>query len=219
MDTVELSVEPRDVRGKGAARRLRAAGRIPAIIYGPNREATHVTVSTIEFERKVAPLEGAHLLQLRGAAGVADTVVLLKEMQEHPLTGRVLHADFLEVDLTKRLEVTTPLHFVGRAVGVVSGGILQPVIRELDIECPATSIPDFIEVDVSALEIHDSIHVQDIVLPADVTCEMDGALTVVTVAAPAVEEAAPTEEEAVVAEGAEAEAKPEQGDENESKDD
>lgn len=196
METVEITVEPRGVRGKGAARRLRAGGRIPGVIYGPNREATHVTVSTVEFERKIAPLEGAHLVSLRGAGSLGNAVVLVKEMQEHPLTGRILHADFLEVDLTKRIKVTVSLHFVGRAAGVVSGGIVQPVLRDIEVECLPTQIPDFIEVDVSPLEIHASVHVKDLTLPSGVVATTDGALTVVTVAAPAAEEPAPGAAEA-----------------------
>lgn len=188
METVELNVEPRDEYGKGPARRLRAAGRIPAIIYGPNRETTRVTVSNVEFERKVASLEGTHLLSLRGAGSLGDSVVLLKETQEHPLTGRILHADFLEVDLAKRVLVTVSLHFVGRAVGVVAGGILQPVLREIEVECLPTQIPDFLEIDVTPLEIHDSLHVKDLVLPTGVTSETDGAQTIVTVTAPIAEE-------------------------------
>lgn len=198
MDSVEVTVEPRDGQGKGPARRFRAAGRIPAVIYGPRRETTHVTVSALEFERKVAPLEGAHLINLRGTGGVRDAVVLLKEMQEHPLTGRILHADFLEVDLTKQVRVTVSLHFVGRAVGVVSGGVLQPVLREIEVECLPTQIPEFVEVDVTPLQIHDSVHVKDLGLPSGVTAATDGALTVVTVAAPTVEEAPAAEAEAGV---------------------
>ena len=120
-------------------------------------------------------------------------------MQEHPVTGRVLHADFLEVDLDKRISVTTSVHFVGRSVGVVAGGILQPVLREIEVECLPTQIPDFIEADVSGLEIHGSLHVKDLVLPAGVTAVTDGAQTVVTIAAPATETATPTEEGAVAA--------------------
>jgi large subunit ribosomal protein L25 len=198
MDSVEMTVEPRDAQGKGPARRFRAVGRIPAVIYGPRRETTHVTVSALDFERKVAPLEGAHLINLRGTGGVGDAVVLLREMQEHPLTGRVLHADFLEVDLTEQIRVTVSLHFVGRAVGVVSGGVLQPVLREIEVECLPTQIPDFVEVDVTPLEIHGSLHVKDLALPSGVIATTDGALTVVTVAAPTVEEAPAAEPEAGV---------------------
>ena len=89
-----------------------------------------------------------------------ERMVLLREMQLHPVTGAVLHADFYEVDLTERLAVKVPLHFVGKATGVVDGGILQPILRELEVECLPTEIPDFIEVDVSGLGIHDVVHVE-----------------------------------------------------------
>jgi len=211
METVELNVEPRDEYGKGPARRLRAAGRIPAIIYGPNRATTRVTVSNVEFERKVASLEGAHLLSLRGAGSLGESVVLLKETQEHPLTGRIIHADFLEVDLARRVQVTVSLHFVGRAVGVVAGGILQPVLREIEVECLPTQIPDFIEVDVTPLQIHDSVHVRDLALPTGVSAETDGAQTIVTVTAPVSEETAEVAPEAAEAPAA-VPAKPGEGD-------
>ena len=75
-------------------------------------------------------------------------MVLVREMQLHPVSGLVLHADFYEVDLTERLTVSVPLHFVGKAVGVVNGGILQPILREIEVECLPTEIPEFIEIDV-----------------------------------------------------------------------
>jgi len=201
METVEIGMEQRTAHGKGAARRLRASGRIPAVLYGPSRVTTQVSVEQIEFERKVASLEGTHLIQLRGSGDLASAVVLLKEMQEHPVTGRVLHADFLEVDLTKRITVTISVHFVGRAVGMVAGGILQPVLREVEVECLPTQIPDFIEVDVSPLEIHGSIHVRDLALPGGVTAVTDAAQTVVTIAAPITEAEPTAAEEGAVAGG------------------
>lgn len=196
MDTLEISAEPRSRLGKGGARKLRRAGRVPAVIYGPGRDTTHVTVSTVEFERKVASLEGAHLIRIRGDAAVGEAVVLLRELQEHPVSGEVLHADFLEVDLTKPIQVTVSLHFSGRAVGIVAGGVLQPILREIEVECLPTQIPDYIDVDVTPLEIHGSLHVQDLSLPSGVTAVSDGTLTVVTVAAPVAEAPAAAEEPA-----------------------
>lgn len=192
MNTVEIGIEPREGRGKGPARRLRAAGRIPAIVYGRGKNAVAVAVSAIEFERKVASLEGAHLVSLRGSGGLPDAMVLLKEIQEHPVSGRVLHADFLEVDLSKQVMVMVSLHFTGRCVGVVAGGILQPVLREIEVRCLPTNIPEFIEVDVSSLEIHGSLHLRDLVFPIGVEPITDVMQTLVTVAAP-VSEAAPVE--------------------------
>lgn len=192
METVDISVERRAGLRKGAARRLRAAGRVPAILYGPKRQTLAISISAVEFSRKLAHLEGTHLVRLVSAADndpdLHDRVVLIREAQEHPVTGALLHADFYEVDLTARIEVTVPLHFVGKAGGVVTGGILQPVMRELQVECLPTEIPEYLEVDVTPLGIHDALHVRDLHLPEGIRSMMDPGRTVVTVVAPTMEE-------------------------------
>jgi large subunit ribosomal protein L25 len=220
MDTVDIIVERRADFGKGGARRLRASGWVPGIVYGPKRAALAVRVSTLEFERKLAHLEGTHLVRLSAAGNdpdLHDKVVLVREMQEHPVSGAILHADFYEVDLASRIEVTVPLHFTGKAAGVVTGGILQPVMREIVVECLPTEIPEFIEIDVTPLGIHEAFHVRDVRMPEGVRAVSDAAKTVVTVVAPTMEEApvaaaAPTEAtpgEPAPAEGAAAAKKPE----------
>jgi large subunit ribosomal protein L25 len=191
METVEITIERRDGNGKGPARRLRMAGRVPAILYGPRRTTTAIAVSAEEFERKLSHLEGAHLIRLLSAGGadaeLNERMVLVREMQVHPVSGRALHADFYEVDLTERLTVAVTLHFVGKPVGVVNGGILQPILREVEVECLPTEIPDFIEIDVSGLDIHDAIHVGQLTLPEGVTSVGDSAQTVVAVLPPSIE--------------------------------
>jgi large subunit ribosomal protein L25 len=216
METVEISIERRTATGKGAVRKLRAAGHVPAVLYGPKRVATHVTVDAEQFERRLAHLEGSHLIRLLHAGGtdaeLHERMVLLREMQCHPVTGRVLHADFYEVDLTERIAVSVPLHFIGKAAGVVAGGILQPILRELEVECLPTEIPEFIEVDVTALGIHDAIHVADVKLPEGVGAIGESTRTLVTVLPPTVEakpaEAAEAAPEAAAPEGAPPEAAP-----------
>lgn len=202
METVEITIERRDGNGKGPARRLRASGKVPAILYGPRRTTTAISVVAEEFERKLSHLEGAHLIRLVHAGGadaeLHERMVLVRDMQHHPVTGRAMHADFYEVDLTERLTVAVTLHFVGKPVGVVNGGILQPILREVDVECLPTEIPDFIEVDVSGLDIHDAIHVGQLTLPEGVTSVGDTTRTVVTVQPPSIE-TKPTE---AAAEGA-----------------
>jgi large subunit ribosomal protein L25 len=126
-------------------------------------------------------------------------------MQRHPVTGVVLHADFYEVDLTERLVVSVPLHFVGKAAGVVAGGILQPILREIEVECLPTEIPEFAEVDVSGLGIHDAIHLAELKLPEGVQVVGEATQTLVTVLPPTVE-AQPAEAVEVAAEGAAPEA-------------
>jgi len=215
METVEITIERRAERGKGAARRLRASGKVPGILYGPKRTTTSVAVGAEEFERKLAHLEGAHLIRLLHAGGndaeLHERMVLVREMQLHPVTGLALHTDFYEVDLTERLTVAVTLHFVGKPVGVVNGGILQPILREVEVDCLPTEIPEFIEIDVSALDIHDAIHAADLTLPEGVILVGDPTRTVVTVLPPSIE-AKPevaAEVAAPVAEGAAAPAAPE----------
>jgi large subunit ribosomal protein L25 len=188
---------------------MRATGRVPGIVYGPKRQALAVSVSALELERKIAHLEGARLVRLLNPTTedpeLHDRVVLVREMQEHPVTGAILHADFYEVDLTARIEVNVPLHFVGKAAGVVGGGILQPVMRELRVECLPTEIPAYLEVDVTPLGIHDALHVRDMRLPEGIRAVADAGQTIVTVVSPTMEE---TPTAAVAADAAPAEAAP-----------
>ena len=191
METVEITIQRRTAGRKGAARKLRSAGHVPAVLYGPKRPAAHVSVEALQFERRLAHLEGSHLIRLVHADAadteLHDRMVLLREMQRHPVTGRVLHADFYEVDLTERLAVSVPLHFTGKAVGVVAGGILQPILREIEVECLPTEIPEFIEIDVTPLGIHDAIHLAEVKLPEGVQALGEATQTLVTVLPPTVE--------------------------------
>jgi len=209
MDAVEISIERRADTGKGAVGRLRRTGVVPAVFYGPKRNTVHVNVSAAEFDKKLLHLEGSHLIRLvngNGDAELHDKMALLREKQVHPVTGLVLHADFYEVDLTERLVVSVPLRFAGKAAGVVVGGILQPILREIEVECLPTEIPEFIEIDVSPLGIHEAFHVSDLTLPPGVSPVGDSTRTVVTVVPPTIEETKPAEAaEAAPAEGAPAE--------------
>jgi large subunit ribosomal protein L25 len=189
MEEIALTVESRDGRGKGPARRLRRSGKIPGVFYGPKSAALPLMVDVKEFTTHVANLEGSHLIRFQSAtADLQQKVALLREMQTHPVSGAILHLDFYEVDLTQRLQVTVPLHFVGKPVGVAEGGILQPILRDIQVECLPTDIPQFIEVDVSALAIHDAIHLVDLQMPPNVTAVFETNDAVVSVLPPTVEE-------------------------------
>jgi large subunit ribosomal protein L25 len=209
MEEIALNVEARAAGRKGPSRRMRRSGKIPGIFYGPKTDALAIQVDSKDFMVHVANLEGAHLIRFQSpVAELAQRVALLRETQRHPVSGDVLHVDFYEVDLTKRLKVTVPLHFTGRPAGVTDGGILSPVLREMEVECLPTDIPQFIEVDVSPLGIHDALHLSDVQMPANVEAVFEHDEAVVTVLPPTVEEtkeAAPAEEGAVPVEGAPAE--------------
>jgi large subunit ribosomal protein L25 len=199
-----LVAEPRQDTGKGVARKLRAAGKIPGVVYGPGKEPTPVALDPRSLERVLhGSGSGMNTLIDLDVAGLRRTV-LVKELQRDPVRGAWLHADLYEVDLEKPIKVDVPLHFVGKAKGIEFGGILDHAVRELEILCLPRAIPDSIEVNVEALEIGQSLHVRDLQLPEGVTLLSDPDLTVASVLLPAAaEEAAPAAEAAPV-EGAEA---------------
>ncbi len=206
METVELHADVRSTAGKGPARRLRRSGKVPAVLYGPKRPATSILVDDKEFVTKVSALEGSHLIRFRSeSSDVADRVALVKDTQFHPVTGAVVHADFYEVDLSVKLRVRVPLHFTGKAIGLVQGGILQPIVRDLEVECLPMYIPEFVQVDVTPLDIHDVLHVSQLHPPAGVTFLYDSDFALVTVSPPTVEEVRGAEAPAAEAVGAIAE--------------
>lgn len=204
MDTIALAVTPRDTARKRMARSLRRDGRVPGVLYGPKRTVTALAMDAKEFAKKVATVEGSHLIRLESShPELSGRLAIVKEMQRDPVSANVLHADFYEVDLETKLRVRVALHFVGKAEGVEKGGILQPIQRDVAVSCLPTDIPDFIEVDVSALGIHEAVHLSELKVPGGVTLEYDTDEPVVTVLPPTVEEAkvaAPAE--GVPAEGA-----------------
>jgi large subunit ribosomal protein L25 len=185
METITLTVEARQSFGKGDAGRMRRQGRVPGTFYGPGKQATALSIDAREFRVKLAGLEGSHLLQLTSPEPeLQNKVAILREIQRHPLTSALVHVDLLEVDVTKTLQITVPVHFVGKAEGVTLGGNLQPLMREITVECLPREIPEFVTVDVSALKIHDALHISDISLPTGVKAIFDVNEAVVTVTAP-----------------------------------
>jgi large subunit ribosomal protein L25 len=223
MPVIPLSGARRADIGKGAARKARAAGRIPGVLYGHGQEPVALSVSAREFELAVRKQGGNPIIGL-GLDG-AEHTALIRDVQYDPLTHDIIHLDFLRISLTEAIEVEVPIRLVGLPVGVKDGGgILEPILRELKVRCLPTAIPASVEVDVAALNIGDSVHVSAIVLP-EVTILTDADVTVATVVPPTVQvEEKPAEEAAVAAEGAEptepeviAKGKKEEGEEEEGK--
>jgi large subunit ribosomal protein L25 len=190
METVELACEKRDLKPKRAVNRIRREGRVPAVIYGNKSEATAVAVPGIDLLTRVRTAAKQRLIKLKSAAPELDGKhVILKDIQRTPVGGKILHVDFYEVDLAKTLRVAVPLLFTGRAVGVADGGILQPLEREVEVECLPLEIPEAIEVDVSALGIHDVMHISSLIFASNVRPIFDSDYPVVTVLPPTVTEA------------------------------
>jgi large subunit ribosomal protein L25 len=197
MEQVALEGFFREPSGKGGARALRRAGSIPAIFYGPETEPIPIRVAKRSLEKTLKKQNNENILyQLTIKRDAKETVktVMLKELQKNPIDQEILHVDFFEVSLFKEIDVTVGLKIVGKASGVEKGGILQEISRDVEIRCLPTNIPNHIEVDVSALDIGDSIYVRDLKLPEDIRVLSEANLSLITVVPP-IEEEKPAAEE------------------------
>ena len=171
METLEIEVDARDTGSKNKARRLRKSGKIPGVLYGPKTQPLPLELNRKDFSNRVAGLEGSHLVRLKSTApGLAEKVALVKDVELHPISGDVIHTDCYEVDLTAKLQVHVPLHFVGKAVRGCQGAVScsRLCARSRSNAFPM-DIPEFFNVDVSGLDIGDSIHVEDLPIPEGVS--------------------------------------------------
>jgi large subunit ribosomal protein L25 len=221
MAVIPLSGTRREALGKGGARKSRAAGRIPAVLYGHGEEPVPVSIQAREFDLALRSHKGGNPIVNLAVAG-GEYTALIRAVQYDPLTHDILHLDFQHISLTETIEVKVAVHLTGLPVGVKDGGgILETILREIEVRCLPTAIPPAIEVDVSHLNIGDSVHVREISVP-NVTILNDGAETVATVVPPTVMEEKPAE--AVVTEAAPSEpeviakGKKEEGEATEEKD-
>ena len=189
MEQRQLEVILRAGRGKEAARRIRREGKIPAVLYGRRRTTFHLAVEPEKLKKILT--SGAKentLIGLKvsgpGSDQVGAPVVMLKDLQIHPLTQSYLHADFYAIAMDEKIEVDIPIRLVGKAEGVKSGGIQQLAMREIRVRCLPTEIPEFLDVDVSALKIGDSLHVRDLAPPEKFDIVTDQNFTVASVVPP-----------------------------------
>ncbi|MDF1525496.1 MAG: 50S ribosomal protein L25/general stress protein Ctc [bacterium] len=205
MSTNKITAEVRETTGKGVARKLRAAGRIPAVLYGQGHDGVSLTLDSYELNQllttsgaKTSVLE----LEVKDGGKGPRRNVLIKEVQKHPYKDIILHMDLLEIAMDEEISVMVPIEIVGTAKGVrLDGGILEMKRRELEIVCLPHIIPDSLTIDVTDLEIGDNIHVEDVKVPVGVTIPHDTNFTILTLVAPAVE----VEEEEELVEGEEVE--------------
>ena len=184
MENVQLRVETRQTTGKERAAQMRRAGKVPAVFYGTGRAATSLSVDAKEFRLQLLKIQGAPLLKLASSAPeVNDKLVLLKEVQRHPVTSAFLHADFFEVDESKPLQTSIPVRIVGRAKGVTAGGTLQTMVREIAVECLPRDLPPAIEVDVTELDVNAAIRIADLNLSEQLGVQVDPQTVLVAVQA------------------------------------
>lgn len=213
MEAIKLASEYRASSGKGVARKLRASGKVPAVLYGHSEPPVSIAVNEMDFLR---------VLRVRGEMGIIDLTIegeikkecdaIIKEIQQHPASGKILHIDFQHILRGEKLKIDVPVYLVGEPLGVKEmGGVLEHGPREIEIRCLPRDIPERIEIDVKSLRIHDSIHIRDISSRyPDFDFLDDPATTLAIVVPPRVEaETAPAAAEAaepeVIGKGKEAE--------------
>ncbi len=184
-----LAAQRREGGGGGVAKRLRKAGSVPGVIYSNGAAAESLQVDAHAFGM-ILQHHGESMILKLDIDGLGERLVVLKAVQHHPVSGRILHADFQEISMTEKLETHVPIHLTGEAEGVKLGGILDQSLFELEIAGLPVHIPESIDVDVSALAIGDHLTVADIRLDATLDILSDPELAVASVLMPRLEEEA-----------------------------
>lgn len=204
MKEMLVDVNPRPDTGKNESRRLRASGKIPGVVYGGGRPVVPISVEhgrVLDILRSESGENTLFTLQLGGTD--SKRVVMIRDYQRDPVKGRLLHVDFVRVDLTKPIEVMVPVHIVGVSVGVkVEGGLLDHVVREVSVSCLPADIPGALEIDVSEVHVGQHLSVRDIKVSDKVRILSDLDQTLLVVALPKAEEVAAPAAEGVPAEAA-----------------
>ncbi|HEY7205220.1 MAG TPA: 50S ribosomal protein L25 [Methylomirabilota bacterium] len=207
MDMRELTIKKRDGVGKGPAKRLRRSGLVPATLYG-GASPVNIAVPPKDILRLIHGHEGStQLFRVTFEGSTDGKMAIIRDMQFDPVSEHLIHVDLQEVAMDRAIQVSVAIHHVGEAVGVKeSQGILEMVLREVRVSCLPGNIPQYIEADVTNLNIHDVFTVKDLKVPEGVRVLNDPNQAVVTVAPPAAEEvAAPTAAVATEAAAAEPE--------------
>ena len=199
MDLITLSVAPRELDGKGGARQTRRDGQIPAVIYGDGKDVAKISIDARNFVLLVIGKHGEHAIVQLEVDGQPDLngPAILKDIQYHPVRGHVMHADFMRIDLERRIHTMVPVELTGRSPGVLEGGLMDHMIREIEVECLALDVPDSLIADIGDLDIGMSLHVSDFATPDNVTVVTSLERTVVAVHAPRVVVEEVAEEEVV----------------------
>jgi large subunit ribosomal protein L25 len=200
-----LEAEVRAGSGKSVTRKLRMIGMLPAVLYGMEKKPQMLHVNGRAFTQLLHASGGENVLVDLAVGKTKAEKVLVKEVQHHPVTSKIVHVDFMRIDLTKKVIVMVPVHVTGTAEGVRGGGILEIISRELEVSCLPMDIPSHITIDVSALKINEAVHAADIKVDK-LEILTDKARTVVTVQPPTVIKEVTPAAEAVEGAAAEGEA-------------
>jgi large subunit ribosomal protein L25 len=185
--SLTLNVEKREALGKGACRKIRRAGRLPGVIYGLGSQH-NVTLDPKLIKKYLLQAGGQNIIFKLQGDGIQGQHALIKDYLVDPVSRELLHADLLEIDINKKIEVTVAINITGKAVGVTEGGVLNIIERTVKIKCLPFNIPKSVDIDVTNLKIGASIHLDELVLPAGIEKVSQQNITLVTVVPPTKEE-------------------------------
>jgi large subunit ribosomal protein L25 len=189
LEKIKLTANVRTDTGNGPARVLRRDGKIPAVLYGPDTKPILLSIQIHDFELLLKDYNVSQMvldLDVKNGKTIKKSV-MVKELQTHPVSHTLLHIDFYEISMTRKIKVNVPIVTTGKSAGEELGGVVQIIRRELEVLCLPGEIPESITVDISELEIGDSLHVEDITLGGDIEISAEVNFTVLTVTSPKVE--------------------------------
>jgi large subunit ribosomal protein L25 len=203
LERIELQTTVRKSTGNSPARSLRRSGYIPAVLYGRKTDSILLSVNIKDLEQvfKQGNVSQVVLNLVIQNGKKITKAAMVKELQTHPVSGNFIHIDFYEIDMKRQIKVMVPVITQGHPIGVENGGMLNIVRRELELLCLPGDIPETIEIDVTDLDIGDSIHMEDIQLGENIELSEDANYTVVTVLSPKLEEEVAEEEDAELEDG------------------
>ena len=181
MDAIKVSASRREDHGKGAARRLRSEGKIPAVAYGKSLPTQAIAVGPEAIKAVLSSARGRNTVVHLDVDGKAGLTVLLADYQYHPMSRALLHADFLQIHLDQPVNVDVPLELTGKAAGITAGGTLRQVFRKLPIRCLPNHIPVKITHDVSSLGLDGHVATSDLALPEGVEVRLPAEQTVASI--------------------------------------
>ncbi len=187
MERYNLSVEVREETGKGVARSLRRSGLVPAVIYGKSRPSQALTVNPEDLKNKMSGNAIFDLLITAEGEEIKETV-MIKEVQKDPIKGELLHIDFHHISMDEKITINVSLNLNGEAPGVREGGVLQQLLREVEIECLPLDIPEALQLDISKLEMGNSLLVNDLEVPENIEIKTPFEEAIVTIVVPTEEE-------------------------------
>jgi len=205
MGLINLDIFPRSTTGKNANRRTRAAGRVPAILYGKDREAANMELDAHAFQVILSHMAGSSAIFRLNQEGVdEEAIALLREVQSNPVTDEILHVDLMEIPRGVDVTVEVALHVTGTSPAVKNNeGSVAMSLNEIEISCRPSQVPDFIEVSIEGLELHDKIFVKDLATPVgEIVTDPEALVLNIKPAAAIVEEEEELEEGAEGEEGA-----------------